>query len=88
MAKVEIFTTQTCPYCHRAKALLSQKGVPFHEVDVSYDPDVRRQLLERTGRRTVPQIFINDKSVGGYDDIAALDRAGKLNALLAESPRS
>ena len=86
MAKVEIYTTQTCPYCHRAKALLAQKGVAFLEVDVSTDPDMRRKLLDRTGRRTVPQIFINDKSVGGYDDIAALDRAGKLNGLLAESP--
>lgn len=88
MAKVEIYTTQTCPYCHRAKALLNQKGVAFHEVDVSYDPDTRRQLVDRTGRRTVPQIFINDQSVGGYDDIAALDRAGKLNALLAASPKA
>ena len=84
MAKVEIYTTATCPYCHRAKALLAQKGVAFHEVDVSYDPDMRRKLIDRTGRRTVPQIFINDKSVGGYDDIAALDRAGKLNGLLAQ----
>ena len=83
MAKVEIFTTKLCPYCYRAKALLKSKGVTYHEVDVSFNPELRRSLLERTGRRTVPQIFINEQSVGGYDDIAALDEEGKLDALLA-----
>ncbi len=83
MAKVEIYTTKLCPYCYRAKSLLNSKGVAYHEVDVSFNPKMRQWLLERTGRRTVPQIFINEKSVGGYDDIAALDQAGKLNELLA-----
>lgn len=83
MAKVEIYTTKLCPYCYRAKSLLNSKGVSYHEVDVSFNPKMRQWLLERTGRRTVPQIFINEKSVGGYDDIAALDQAGKLNELLA-----
>lgn len=86
MAKVEIYTTKLCPYCYRAKALLDGKGIAYHEVDVSFDPGMRRQLLDRTGRRTVPQIFINDKSVGGYDDIAELDRAGTLSALVAKGP--
>ena len=85
MAKVEIYTTKLCPYCYRAKALLAQRGIPFHETDVSFDPEMRRQLLDRTGQRTVPQIFINDKSVGGYDDIAALDRTGKLADMVAAS---
>ena len=83
MAKVEIYTTKLCPYCYRAKSLLNSKGVAYHEVDVSFNPKMRQWLLERTGRRTVPQIFINEKSVGGYDDIAELDQAGKLNELLA-----
>jgi glutaredoxin 3 len=86
MAKVEIYTTKLCPYCYRAKALLDKKGIPFREVDVSFDPAMRRQLVDRTGRRTVPQIFINDKSVGGYDDIAALDEEGELTRLCAASP--
>lgn len=85
MAKVEIFTTKLCPYCYRAKALLKEKGVAYREVDVSFNPQMRRSLLERTGQRTVPQIFINEKSVGGYDDIAALDEEGKLDELLAAS---
>jgi len=85
MAKVEIFTTKLCPYCYRAKALLKSKGVAYREVDVSFNPELRRSLLERTGRRTVPQIFINEKSVGGYDDIAALDEEGKLDELLQAS---
>lgn len=83
MAKVEIYTTKLCPYCYRAKSLLNSKGVAFHEVDVSFNPKMRQWLLDRTGRRTVPQIFINEESVGGYDDLAALDQEGKLNDLLA-----
>ena len=83
MAKVEIYTTKLCPYCYRAKSLLNSKGVAFREVDVSFNPKMRQWLLERTGRRTVPQIFINEQSVGGYDDIAELDAEGKLNELLA-----
>ncbi len=85
MAKVEIYTTQTCPYCHRAKALLNQKGVAFREVDVSMDPDMRRQLIDRTGRRTVPQIFINDEAIGGFDELRALDVAGELDKKLAQA---
>ena len=83
MKKIEIYTTEWCPYCHAAKSLLEEKGVAYDEVDAS-DPDIRRVMTERArGRRTVPQIFIGETHVGGYDDMAALDRQGKLDPLLA-----
>lgn len=83
MSKVEIYTTQWCPYCHAAKALLDEKGVEYSELDAS-DPEDRAKMVERArGRRTVPQIFIGDTHVGGYDDMAALDRRGQLDPLLA-----
>lgn len=82
MAKVEIYTTPTCPYCHAAKALLADKGVQYQEITV-LDPDLRSKMTERAhGRRTVPQIFVGDTHVGGYDDMAALDRQGELDPLL------
>ncbi len=82
MAKIGIYTTPTCPYCHAAKALLADKGVDFTEITV-LDPDLRAAMTERAhGRRTVPQIFIGDTHVGGYDDMAALDRDGGLDGLL------
>jgi glutaredoxin 3 len=84
MATVEIYTTPTCPFCHSAKALLTKKNVVFTEIDVSRDPDLRAKMAERAGgRRSVPQIFIDGQSVGGSDDIHALDAQGKLDALLA-----
>ena len=84
MAKVEIYTSPICGYCHRAKALLAKKGVAFTEIDVSGDPDVRDEMVERAqGRRTVPQIFVGGRHVGGCDDIYALESAGKLDPLLA-----
>ena len=83
MAKVEIYTTPTCPYCMAAKALLRKKGAGFEETDVSRDPDLRAQMTTRAGgRRTVPQIFIDGRHVGGSDDLAALDRRGGLDPLL------
>lgn len=83
MAKVEIYTTPTCPYCHAAKSLLSDKGVDYTEITV-LDPDLRAAMTQRAnGRRTVPQIFIGETHVGGYDDMAALDRQGGLDPLLA-----
>ncbi|WP_127144118.1 glutaredoxin 3 [Pelagibacterium montanilacus] len=83
MKKVEIYTTPTCPYCHAAKALLGGKNVAFEEI-VVLDPDLRAAMTQRAnGQRTVPQIFVGDTHLGGYDDIAALDRQGKLDALLA-----
>jgi glutaredoxin 3 len=81
--RVVLYGTPYCSYCLRARLLLEQKGVAFEDVDVSRDMDRRRWLLERTGRRTVPQIFIDEKPVGGYDDIALLDRQGKLDELLS-----
>jgi glutaredoxin 3 len=84
MAKVEIYTTPTCPYCHAAKSLLQDKGVDYVEITV-LDPNLREQMTHRAhGRRTVPQIFIGDMHVGGYDDMAALDRRGGLEPLLAQ----
>ncbi|SMQ86337.1 glutaredoxin 3 [Devosia lucknowensis] len=83
MAKVEIYTTPTCPYCHAAKALLNDKGVDYTEITV-LDPALREGMTQRAnGRRTVPQIFIGETHVGGYDDMAALDRQGGLDPLLA-----
>lgn len=81
---VEIYTTPICPYCLAAKRLLSKKGVPFTEIDVSRDPSLREKMTTRAGgRRTVPQIFIGGTHVGGCDDIHALEHAGKLDPMLA-----
>lgn len=83
MAKVEIYTTQTCPYCLRAKHLLTTKGVAFQEYDVGGDSALRAAMSERAdGRRTVPQIFIDDLAIGGCDDLHALDAEGRLDSLL------
>lgn len=84
MKKVEIYTTQWCPYCDAAKSLLQQKGIEYEEVDAD-DADTRMAMVQRAhGRRTVPQIFIGDTHVGGYDDMAALERRGQLDPLLAD----
>ena len=82
---VLIYTTAICPYCIRAKRLLSSKGVSFREIDVSQDPDTRTYLVEATGQRTVPQIFIGGKSIGGCDDMVALDRQGLLDDMLRQA---
>ncbi|MBA3053688.1 MAG: glutaredoxin 3 [Sphingomonadales bacterium] len=83
MAKVEIYTQWGCPYCVRATALLDRKGVPYAEYDVTMDSRKRAEMVERApGARTVPQIFIDDVSYGGCDELHALDRAGKLDPLL------
>lgn len=79
---VKIYTTPYCPYCVRAKRLLERKGVPFEEIDVANDDQARIELAERTGRRTVPQIFIGQDHVGGSDDLHALEEQGKLDAML------
>jgi len=84
MQRVEVYTTPTCPYCHRAKALLAEKGVSYEETDVSGDPAIRSAMTDRAGgKRSVPQIFIGETHVGGCDDLYALEQAGKLDALLA-----
>lgn len=85
-AHVEVYTKFACPFCVRAKQLLDQKGVEYTEYDVSMGGDKRDEMVSRApGARTVPQIFINDKAIGGSDDLAALERSGDLDALLAES---
>mgnify|MGYP001770225502 FL=1 len=83
MTPVTIYTTAWCPYCHRAKALLAAKGAPFEEIDVTMDGRLRAEMEAKAGRHTVPQIWIGDAHVGGCDDLQALDRAGRLDALLA-----
>jgi glutaredoxin 3 len=84
MKQVEIYTTPLCGYCHAAKRLLAQKNVAYVEYDVSRDPALRNLMVSRSnGGRTVPQIFVGDTHVGGCDDLHALDRAGRLDALLA-----
>lgn len=84
MPTVEIYTTPFCGYCMMAKRLLGQKGVAFTEIDVSGDPEARRAMMQRAGgRRSVPQIFVGATHVGGCDDLYALERAGKLDPLLA-----
>ena len=86
MARVEIYTTMLCGYCHAAKRLLAERGAAFVEYDVSGDREKRVAMTKRAGGgTTVPQIFINDRHVGGCDDLYALDRAGKLAPLLAQS---
>lgn len=84
MAKVEIYTTQFCPFCIRAKHLLDQKGIAYTEIPVDHDPALRRQMEARSGRHTVPQVFINEKSQGGCDDLYRLDQTGELTTLLME----
>lgn len=83
MAAVELYTTPLCPFCWRAKRLLSSKSVAFEEIDLWEHPERRSEMLERAdGRRTVPQIFIDGHGVGGSDELAALDRSGELDRLL------
>jgi glutaredoxin 3 len=85
MPHVDIYTTRYCGYCHSAKALLRKKGVAFNEIDVTGDWERRREMVDRArGRMTVPQIFIGALHVGGSDDLHALERAGKLDGLLAQ----
>ena len=84
MKKVEIYTKFTCPYCHRAKALLRQKGIEAEEISVDLGGPKKQEMIQRAnGRMTVPQIFINGQHVGGCDDLFELDSSGKLDALLA-----
>jgi glutaredoxin 3 len=83
MAKVEVYSTLFCPYCARAKSLLERKGVAYENIDVIEQPDRRDEMVARAGGRTsVPQIFIDGEHIGGSDELAALDRAGKLDAKL------
>lgn len=84
MPKIQVYTKPFCPYCYRAMALLNSKGVTVEETDISLDRSKRAVMIERAnGRTTVPQIFIGDRHIGGSDELAALERAGELDALLA-----
>lgn len=84
MARVTMYSSAICPYCANAERLLHSKGVTdLHKVRVDLDPQQRIEMMERTGRRTVPQIYIGEQHVGGFDDLSALEHAGKLDALLA-----
>ena len=78
MTRVKIYTTSSCPFCIRAKRLLGARGIPFEEIDVGNDDALREEIMQRSGRRTVPQIFIDERSIGGFEELAALDVAGKL----------
>lgn len=82
MAKIEIYTKATCPYCHRAKALLANKGVTFDELPIDGNAELRDVMIQRSGRTTVPQIFIDEQHIGGCDDLYALDARGGLDPLL------
>jgi len=84
MAKIVMYSTGVCPFCQRAEMLLKSKGVTeIEKIRVDLDPALRQEMMQKTGRRTVPQIYIDGTHVGGYDDLAALDRAGKLDPMLA-----
>ena len=88
MAQIEIYTTPFCPYCHRTKALLQRKGVPFDEIDVMMSPGKRKQMRERAGGgSTVPQIFIDGEHIGGSDELVELDLDGRLDRLLGIGSR-
>jgi glutaredoxin 3 len=82
MAEVTIFTTHFCPFCVRAKRLLDHKGVPYREVDVSFDDELRERMVTESGRRTVPQIFIAGRPIGGFEELQALEERGELDTLL------
>jgi glutaredoxin 3 len=82
MPKIEIYTTALCPYCASAKALLERKGAAYEETDVTFDPERRRAMSDRAGCRTVPQIWIGGRHIGGCDELYALDAEGKLDTLL------
>jgi glutaredoxin 3 len=85
MPKVQVYATGWCPYCSRARQLLQAKGVEIEEIDVDARPGAREEMIARSGRRTVPQIFINQTHIGGCDDLIALDDSGGLDPLLQET---
>lgn len=83
MNTVTLYTTDTCPYCRSAKSLLASKGIAMQEINIQREPGKLEEMLERSGRRTVPQIFFGDTHIGGFDDLAKLDRQGGLMSMLA-----
>lgn len=85
MNKIEIYSTPICPFCHRAKSLLDSKGVSYEEIDVSRDTKRMAEMIERSQRRTVPQIFIDGQHIGGSDDLMRIKQSGELDKLLANN---
>jgi glutaredoxin 3 len=83
MPLIEMYTTPFCPFCVRAKRLLGERGIAFVEIDVSEDDELRAEVVQRSGRRTVPQIFIDGRTIGGFEELAALDASGELVLLTA-----
>ncbi len=79
--RVEMYTTVSCPFCVRAKRLLEARAIPYRDLDVGNDDELRAEIIRRSGRRTVPQIFIDGKAIGGYEELAALDAGGQLEGL-------
>jgi glutaredoxin 3 len=84
MKPVKVYTTLFCPYCTAAKSLLTKKGVSFEEIDATGNPDLRQEIMERSGQHTVPQIFIDEQSVGGFSELNELEMCGELDELLAD----
>ena len=84
MSEIIIYTADYCPYCKAAKEFLKAKGVAYQEIDITHDQEKRRDIASRSGQKTVPQIFINGKSIGGYSDLKALDEKGELDPLLGD----
>jgi glutaredoxin 3 len=82
MKEVTMYTTMACPYCVQAKRLLTHKGIPYTEIDVTTNSALRLKMIEASGRRTVPQIFIGDESIGGFDELYELEQTGKLDTML------
>ena len=85
---IVMYTQMLCGYCSAARKLLQNKGAEFTEIDVTMNSDKRREMMDRSGRRTVPQIFFDERHIGGYDDLAALDQSGDLDDLLGKSEDS
>ena len=84
MVRVAVYTTKSCPFCVRAKRLLEARGIVYEEIDVGDDPTLRADLIQRTGRRTVPQIFIDGEPIGGFEELAALDASTRLADLVED----
>ena len=82
---VRIYTASYCSFCHRAKDLLRRRGIAFEEIDVTSDAAARQRLVSATGRRTVPQVFVGERSIGGYEELRALDESGELAAIVGDS---
>lgn len=85
MLKIDLYSKDYCPWCHRARELLNIKGVSFNEIDVTYDSDREQEMRQRSGRRTVPQLFIGDQHIGGCSELFAMDEQGTLDPLLTIS---